>query len=65
MLKMTRNGTLMNYILKENRISKKKIIKIILVFNPVECRLTGQVLSLLSKGHQFESHKPQSHLRLT
>jgi hypothetical protein len=24
MLKMTRNGTLMNYILKENRISKKK-----------------------------------------
>jgi hypothetical protein len=26
---------------------------------------TGQVLGLLSRGHQFESHKPQGHWRLT
>jgi hypothetical protein len=26
---------------------------------------SGQVLGLLSKGHQFESHKPQSYWRLT
>jgi hypothetical protein len=27
--------------------------------------LTGQVLILFSRGHWFESHKPQSHWRLT
>jgi hypothetical protein len=29
------------------------------------CNSTGQVLDLLSRYHQFESHKPQDHWRLT
>jgi hypothetical protein len=33
--------------------------------NIERCNLTGQILDLLSRGHQFESHKPQGHLRLT
>jgi hypothetical protein len=33
--------------------------------NPERYNSTGQILSLLFKGHQFESHKPQGHWRLT
>jgi len=33
--------------------------------NPERCSSTGQTLSLLIRGHQFESHKPQGHWRLT
>jgi len=29
------------------------------------CSSTGQALSLLPRDHQFESHEPQGHLRLT
>jgi hypothetical protein len=29
--------------------------------NNEDCNLTDQVLSLLSKSHQFDSHKPHSH----
>jgi hypothetical protein len=29
--------------------------------NHERCSLIGQVLSLLSRGYQFESHKPQDH----
>jgi hypothetical protein len=34
-------------------------------FNPKTCNSTDQTLSLLRRGHQFESNKPQSHWRLT
>jgi hypothetical protein len=33
--------------------------------NLEECSLTDETLDLLSRNHQFESHKPQSHCRLT
>jgi hypothetical protein len=33
--------------------------------NPDGWSLTGQVLSLFSRCHQFECHKPQVHWRLT
>jgi hypothetical protein len=33
--------------------------------NPEGCSLIGQVLDLLLRGYQFESHKPQDHWRLT
>jgi hypothetical protein len=33
--------------------------------NPEGYNLTGQVLSLFSRGHRFEYHKPQNHRRLT
>jgi len=29
------------------------------------CSSTVQILNLLSKDHQFESHKPQGHRKLT
>ena len=37
----------------------------LIVTNPKRYSSTGHVLSLLPRGHQFESHKPQGHGRLT
>jgi hypothetical protein len=34
-------------------------------FNLEGCNSTGQALDLLSRDHQFESHKPQGHWRFT
>jgi hypothetical protein len=70
----------LTYILQHMKQHKKndEIIRIILEpggtrfiyqelqsFNPEGCGSTGQALGLLPRDHQFESHKPQDHWRLT
>jgi len=49
--KLTRTPML---IIKKKNPTLKKL-------NPEGCSSTSQALGLLPRGHQFESHKPQSY----
>jgi hypothetical protein len=51
-----------HYELKATIICKMKCTS---VSNSERCSLTDQVLGLLSRSYQFESHKPQGHYRVT
>jgi hypothetical protein len=41
------------------------VIIIIIIINSEGCSSTSQVLGLLPKDHQFESHKSRDHWKLT
>jgi hypothetical protein len=52
-------------VLFHGSISSPCIYFIIIFFNPKRWSSTSRVLSLLYRGHQFESHKPQGRWKLT